>query len=462
MSETAPSVPWYRELTRYHWFVLAVCTLGWMFDCLDQQLFNIARKQAVTDLVGDSEAVETFSTLATSMLLIGWATGGIFFGIMGDRLGRARTMVFTILAYSVFTGLSGLAYGVWDFMLYRFMTGLGVGGQFAVGVSLVAEVMPDRARPHALGLLQALSAVGNISAALIGLSFSHLEKAGALPFRGWRGMFAVGIVPALLAVLVMTRLKEPERWRKAVAEGIGKKKAGSLKEMFGVPRWRHRAIVGMLLASSGVIGLWAIGFFSLDLNQSVFRKIYEQEARDEGSAENDRQLLRLALQSPGELDEAAKTVRPQCLLSLEASSKDRQGKDTLNKDPQQIYIAALVLRAAGKPVSAEAVLDALADPQQLKAAAQVVRDGAAQDLARAARDALDSVSGGGIPSRLTSEPGGRNTWPAKINRRSPSATTPRPFSPGTSRSAAMPVGGAASPRCCSTSAHSSASIRSAG
>jgi MFS family permease len=387
MPQSGPSVPWYRELSRYHWFVLMVCTLGWMFDCLDQQLFNIARKQAVTDLVGDSEAVETFSTLATSMLLIGWATGGIFFGIMGDRLGRARTMVFTILAYSVFTGLSGLAYGVWDFMLYRFMTGLGVGGQFAVGVSLVAEVMPDRARPHALGLLQALSAVGNITAALIGLGFSHLETIGALPFRGWRGMFAVGIVPALLAVLVMARLKEPDRWRKAVAEGVGKKKAGSLKEMFGTPRWRNRAIVGMLLASAGVIGLWAIGFFSFDLNQSVFRKIYEQRARDAGSAENDRHLLCLAVQSPEQLDEVAKTVRPQCLLSLDAS----------NKDPHQIYIAAMVLRAAGQPVSAEALLRALDDPRQLAAAAQLVRDGAKQDLTRPVRDALDSVAGGFAP-----------------------------------------------------------------
>jgi MFS family permease len=344
MSLTAPALPWYRELNRYHWFVLAVCTLGWLFDCLDQQLFIIARKQAVTELVGDSEAVETFTTLATSMLLIGWATGGIFFGIMGDRLGRARTMVFTILAYSVFTGLNSLAYNVWVFMLCLFMTGLGVGGQFAVGVSLVAEVMPDRARPHALGLLQALSAVGNIMAGLIGLSL--------LPFHGWRWMFAVGIVPALLAVLVMTRLKEPERWRKAVAEGVGAKKAGSLKEIFGVARWRRRAIVGMLLASSGVIGLWAIGFFSMDLNQSIFRKVYEEEARhapDARAPETDRQLLRLAVGSPGRLDEMAQQVRPQYLLSLDAG----------NKDPQRIYTAALALRAAGNPVSPDAVLQAL-------------------------------------------------------------------------------------------------------
>ena len=123
-----------------------VCTLGWLFDCLDQQLFNIARQPAVRELLPPGEKLEYYTTMATSMLLVGWATGGIIFGILGDRIGRAKTMFWTILAYSVFTGLSGFSYGIWDFILYRFMTGLGVGGQFAVGVSLVAEVMPDRAR----------------------------------------------------------------------------------------------------------------------------------------------------------------------------------------------------------------------------------------------------------------------------------------------------------------------------
>ena len=140
--------PWYQELNRYHWFVLIVCTLGWLFDCGDQQLFALARKPAMAELLGvppGDPDVERYTTLATSVMLIGWATGGILFGIMGDRIGRAKTMVWTILSYSVFTGLGGLSQTPWDFMFFRFMTGLGVGGQFAVGVSLVAEVMPDRA-----------------------------------------------------------------------------------------------------------------------------------------------------------------------------------------------------------------------------------------------------------------------------------------------------------------------------
>src|SRR5204863_428701 len=101
--------------------------------------------------------------------LIGWATGGIAFGILGDRIGRAKTMLMTILLYSLFTGMSAFSIGFWDFALWRFLTGLGVGGEFAVGVALVAEVMPNRARPYALGLLQALSAVGNVTAAAVSI-----------------------------------------------------------------------------------------------------------------------------------------------------------------------------------------------------------------------------------------------------------------------------------------------------
>ena len=89
----------------------------------------------------------------------------MFFGILGDRIGRVKTMVWTILCYTLFTGLSMLATGIWDFNAYRFLCGLGVGGQFAVGVALVAEVVPERARPYALGTLQSFAAVGNMFAA---------------------------------------------------------------------------------------------------------------------------------------------------------------------------------------------------------------------------------------------------------------------------------------------------------
>src|SRR5437879_903212 len=94
------SQPWWRELNRSHWFVLLVAALGWMFDCLDQQLFNIARRSAVNELVHDPELANQYADYATSIFLLGWGTGGIIFGIMGDLVGRARTMMLTILFYS--------------------------------------------------------------------------------------------------------------------------------------------------------------------------------------------------------------------------------------------------------------------------------------------------------------------------------------------------------------------------
>src|SRR5713101_3619268 len=118
--------PWWHELTRYHWFVLLVASLGWLFDTMDQQLFNIARRPAMRKLLEpapgvepDKDQVAAYSGYATSIFLIGWGTGGIAFGIMGDLIGRAKTMMLTILLYSAFTGLSALSTGFWDFALYR-------------------------------------------------------------------------------------------------------------------------------------------------------------------------------------------------------------------------------------------------------------------------------------------------------------------------------------------------------
>jgi len=237
----------------------------------------------MSDLLGmapGSDSVKLWSGITTMIFMIGWATGGIIFGVVGDRLGRARTMVLTILLYSMFTGLSALSVGAWDFALYRFLTGLGVGGEFAVGVALVAEVMPDRARPHALGLLQALSAVGNIMAALIGMLLGEMKTAGLIQ-TPWRAMFLVGVLPAILAVVVMRRLKEPQRWTE-MAAGKDRQRLGSYAELFGDPRWRRNAIVGLLLASSGVIGLWGIGFFSFELIGAVFRETFQKQGLSEG------------------------------------------------------------------------------------------------------------------------------------------------------------------------------------
>ncbi len=254
---------WYHELTRYHWFVLLVAALGWLFDTMDQQLFNLARKPAMQELLRESpdtvvanSVVNKYSGRATAIFLMGWATGGLGFGVLGDRIGRARTMLLTILVYSLFTGLSAISRGFVDFALYRFLTGLGVGGEFAVGVALVAEVMPTAARPHALGLLQALSAVGNISAAGINIvlgqfDFSQTQILG-VTMQPWRVMFVVGTLPALLCIVIRSRLKEPDRWEAVAHEGAARKQLGSFAELFGDARcartrswaccWRSRAL----------------------------------------------------------------------------------------------------------------------------------------------------------------------------------------------------------------------------
>jgi MFS family permease len=220
--------PWYRGMTRYHWFVLTVAALGWLFDCLDQQLFNLARKPAMETLLAaadaasiDPKAVNFYGGLSTCIFMLGWATGGLIFGVVGDRLGRAKTMMITIVIYSLCTGLSALSYGFWDFAFYRFITGLGVGGEFAVGVALVAEVMPDRARPYALGLLAgALRGRQLPAAALIGIGLGQAQLHMGSKLYGWepwRWKFVIGALPAVLALVIRAGLKEPERWQQMKA-----------------------------------------------------------------------------------------------------------------------------------------------------------------------------------------------------------------------------------------------------
>ncbi len=283
-SEVADGRAWWRTLTRYQWLVFAAASLGWLFDCMDQQLFNLARAPAMRELLAlpagtepreIEAAVTKYGGYATSVFLVGWAVGGVLFGVLGDRLGRARTMIATILVYSVFTGLGAFAVGVWDFAAYRFLTGLGAGGQFAVGATLLAETVPERARTPALSWLMASAMLGNMLAAGIGIALGELTAAGIVT-AGWRPLFFIGVLPALLALVVMGRLREPERWS-AAAAAAGRQNLGSLRELFGERRWRHHTVVGMLLAFAGVVGLWGIGFFSFDLIYHVFRERFRAE-----------------------------------------------------------------------------------------------------------------------------------------------------------------------------------------
>lgn len=289
--EAAPTpsatVPWWRLLNSYHWFVLGAAALGWLFDTMDQQLFVLARKPALTALLGNvpDATINLYGGYATAIFIIGWATGGLVFGLFGDRWGRARTMMLTILIYSLFTGLSALSRSWLDFALYRFLTGVGVGGEFAAGVSLVAEVMPNAARPYALGLLQGLSAVGNIMAGVISLLLPPESDVGE-GLEGWRAMFLIGILPALLVVAIFRKLKEPDTWVRA-RQALEKEQAdslhqqmGDLRELFHDSRWRRNTFVGVALAAAGVMGLWGIGFWNPELVRGLSDLRGDKTAQD--------------------------------------------------------------------------------------------------------------------------------------------------------------------------------------
>jgi MFS family permease len=318
-----PDLAWYKTLTGYQWFVFIVCCLAWDMDCMDQQLFNLARRPAMAELVAKVQSsdlrlpelkrqLETKSTThvsdaavlaaqqnadigaaagwATSIFMIGWAVGGIGFGVMGDRAGRVKTLMLTILLYAIFTGLSALSRTTIDFYIYRLLTGLGVGGVFAAAVTLLAETVPDRSRAIVIGLFQASSALGNCGAAGISIGFGWAvyndrfagqQLLGLFDMSPWRLMFLVGIVPGLLVVFIQLWLKEPAKWLAQKALGSTK---GSYAELLGDSRYRGPAVFGLLLALSGVIGLWGIGFFSFDLLRYVMDPHYQAEARELGLA----------------------------------------------------------------------------------------------------------------------------------------------------------------------------------
>jgi MFS family permease len=239
---------------------------------MDQRLFVLARESALRELLGNDAsaqaAIRTYTGYATTSMILGWATGGIFFGMMSDKVGRVKTMVATLLVYSGFTGLSGLATSWFDFTIYRFLVGLGVGGMFGAATTLVAESVPGGFRTVALGALQALSALGNIIGSLISLRVPPGADGLFGDWAGWRVLFFIGVLPALLVVPIMFFLREPESWVQARAEaaaGAQRRRVGSPLELFRDRRWRRNTIVGVFLGLSGMIGLWGIGFFSPEL-----------------------------------------------------------------------------------------------------------------------------------------------------------------------------------------------------
>jgi MFS family permease len=264
-SRGAPPAAAPRErVARYHLLVVAIAAAGWLFDCMDQRLFTLSRDAALLELCGGDKAAATaWGGWATAAMMVGWATGGIVFGVFSDRRGRVRTMVLTLLVYSLCTGLSGFAQSVGAFFAWRFLTGLGIGGMFGAATTLVAESVPAHFRPLALGLVQTLSTCGNMLGSLLSTRIQPGAPALLYGLAGWRVLFFVGVLPALLALPMLALLREPERWR--AARAAGPQAGGSLALLWQHPTWRRHLLAGIGLGLAGMAGLWGIGFFSPEL-----------------------------------------------------------------------------------------------------------------------------------------------------------------------------------------------------
>jgi MFS family permease len=266
-----------EPLTFYHWLVVFFASAGWLFDCMGQRIFVLSREPALKELLGATASdhqVYVWGTLATTLMMVGWATGGILFGMMSDHYGRVKAMVCTLLAYTIFSGLSGFAKTGMAFLAFRLLFGVGVGGMFGAATTLVAESVPKHFRTLALGSMQAVSACGNMVASGLSLRITPGMENYWGHYSGWQVLSFVSVFPALLAVPMVLLLKEPQPWIKAKADaaaGGSDKAVGSFADLFRHPRWRKSTFIGICLGVAGMVGLWGIAFFSPELITSALR-----------------------------------------------------------------------------------------------------------------------------------------------------------------------------------------------
>jgi MFS family permease len=242
-------------LTERQLFVLIVAYLGWVFDLMDVFLMVLVKDRAMAELLGPGAtptAIGVWGGWALGITLVGWSAGGLVFGMVADRWGRTRTMALTILIYSVFTGLTGLAQTPMQLLVLRFIAALGIGGEWGAGASMIAEVFPKASRAVAAGILQSASGTGFFAAIL-------LEY---LVGGNWRYAFFGGAVPAALALVVRLGLSEPEAWVVARAHADRtRKRIGSLTAVFADPVLRRRLLLATALAVVGIFGYWGTNFW---------------------------------------------------------------------------------------------------------------------------------------------------------------------------------------------------------
>jgi len=225
--------------------------LGWMFDGLDMHIYTLVATPFVAQLLSlprTDKAVGEKGALINAAFLIGWALGGAFFGRIGDLMGRSRALCLTILCYAGFTGLSAVSTEWWHLMVFRFLSALGIGGEWAVGASLLSETWPKRWRPWIAATLQTAVNVGVLLACFFGYLFEKSEP---------RYIFLVGVLPALIVLWIRRAVPEPEEWHAARA---GSGKAPGLGDLFRKPvartTWIVLAICGVSLTAHWTFMFW--------------------------------------------------------------------------------------------------------------------------------------------------------------------------------------------------------------
>jgi len=268
--ENAAGRRWYEGVTPYMWLVLLIASLGWIFDIFEGQIFVASMEEMGRDLLKDvSEGTRrSHGDFAFAVYLVGGALGGVLFGAMSDRIGRTRTMILTILVYSLFTCLTALVNAWWQVIVLRFLVALGTGGEWAVASAMVAEVFPQRARAWSLGIFHASSVLGTWVAALAGALVVSDEG-------GWRWAFLIGAGPALLTLWIRWRLREPERWLEArkTARQDRSQRTGRIIDLFA-PDIRKNTLVGLGLAVVGLAAFWGVHVYGKNLLRQAAERPY--------------------------------------------------------------------------------------------------------------------------------------------------------------------------------------------
>jgi MFS family permease len=248
-----PEITRLRQLSPHQWRSGIAAWLGWTFDGLDMHLYTLVATPFVAQLLGGLEtnnpAVGRYGSIIQSAFLLGWALGGGFFGRIGDRLGRARALALTVLTYAAFTGLSFFAQQWWHLLIFRFLAALGIGGEWAVGASLLSETWPRQWRPWIAAVLQTGVNVGILAASL-----ANFVMASAPP----RYLFLVGVLPALMVFWIRRSVPETAEWQAAKSKASGNEPG--LGRLFG-PEVRRTTLWVVIVCGISLTAHWAFMFW---------------------------------------------------------------------------------------------------------------------------------------------------------------------------------------------------------